>query len=134
MKYLLPLVLLLSACSPTNTTKTKSQNRPTNTEQIYLDTPTDQTPTGLPGICYTKLKLNREFRWTETICPNSINKSLIKQLQLDLQRLGYAIDDSERSTGKLGATTKSAIKDFQLKNNIAYGGLDWATVNRISME
>ena len=35
---------------------------------------------------------------------------------------------------QLGETTKAGIKDFQIKNDMAYGALDWATVNRLNLK
>ncbi len=130
MKYLLLIPLFFSACTASNKT---TQSWPTNTEQIYLDTPSNETPQGLPGKCYTNMRLNREFRWVETICPMDINKALIKQLQLDLQRRGYNIAQTENNQVTFGDTTKAALKSFQIENKMAHGGLDWATVNKLKL-
>ena len=71
--------------------------------------------------------------WAEIICQNQIGKGLIKQIQTDLVRLNYVLVRDEIYKVKFGKSTKQAIKDFQLKNGMAYGALDWATVNRLKI-
>jgi len=130
MKNLLFLSFLLVAC---NTSKNSTSNNSisgngNSTEQIFM-----AGPGGLPGKCYAKMILDNETRFTEIICRPQITKKLIKQIQSDLVRLKYQIDSDEIEKGNLGSTTKNAIKSFQQKQNMAYGNLDWATVNRLNI-
>lgn len=126
MKYLLFLSLVLLSCGTSKITKTPSYNN--TVEQVFI---VDQTK-GLPGKCYSQTKKGEEFRWTEVICDNLITKELIAQIQQDLRKLGYEIDDEEFKTSNFGSTTRFSIVDFQKKNDMNYGGIDWATVNRLN--
>lgn len=128
MKLLLFLTLFLFACGTTNSGLSQRGNG--STEQVFVAGPGSGQ---LPGKCYVKTRLGNETPWTETICSNQITKRLIKQIQADLVRLNYEIEDTEIAKAELGPTTKASIKAFQQKHNMAYGALDWATVNRLKL-
>jgi len=123
--YLVLLILLCAACTTTN--KRMSSSPTDSTEQVFIF---DKT-SGLPGKCYTQMKYGRETRMVETLCPKDINKTLIKEIQVNLVRRMYLIDKIELEKSILGETTKESLKDFQYKNKMAYGGLDWATINKL---
>jgi len=127
MKNLLLLILTtcLIGCSTSNNSISKNAN---SIEQVFMT-----GSQGLPGKCYAKMILGDETRFTEIICRPQLSKKLIKQIQSDLVRLKYPIDSDELESGKLGSTTKAAIKSFQQKQKMAYGNLDWATVNRLKI-
>ena len=125
MKRLIFLSFFLVSCG--TTTKTPSTSNSLIIEQIFIS---DQTK-GLPGKCYTKMKLNEDVVWTEILCVSRITKGVVSQIQTDLMRLNYEIEPSELSKAQLGSSSKEALKDFQKSNNMAYGGLDWATINRL---
>lgn len=125
MKHLIILSLLFIACGTTNSGT--SQYSSSSTEQIFV---ADQNK-GSGGKCYSKMARGNDRLWTQVICQKDITKGLIAQIQADLVRLGYEVDSMEVSKSKFGSTTKKAIKAFQIKNNMAYGGIDWATVNRL---
>ena len=122
------LSVLIVAC-----TTTKGQvitKNPGTMEQVFIS----GQNSGLPGKCYSKFKKDTDVIWTERICENQISKNLISQVQSDLQRMNYTIDANEIAEYIIGSTTKQAIRDYQMKNSMAYGGLDWATVNRLKSE
>ena len=125
MNQVIFLSFVFLACGSTN--NTQNLKNAYTTEQTFI---VDQTR-GLPGQCYQKMTLNNEIFWTEVLCGSQITKTLVKQIQTDLLRLNYKIDSGEISMTQLGNTTKQAIKEFQLKNNMAFGGLDWATINKL---
>jgi len=120
---LLMVSLVFLAC---NTTK-KNFHDPNSTKQVFISNQAN----GLPGKCYQKMKLQTELVFAEVLCQSEINKRLIEQVQVELMRLNYRINESELSKTQLGETSKQAIKDFQIKNDLAYGGLDWATINML---
>lgn len=126
MRYLIILSIVLFSCGTHKIAKTPSYN--TTTEQVFIE---DQTK-GLPGKCYSQTKKGEEFRWTEVICDNYITNELIAQIQKDLRRLGFEIEEEEFSTSTFGSTTRFSIVDFQKQNDMNYGGIDWATVNRLN--
>ncbi len=122
---LLAFILILCACGTTKNNQGLAHSN--STEQIFVD----NQGKGLPGKCYQKMMLENVRRWTEVICEKDIKKGLIRQVQTDLVRLNYEIDGEEVAKAQFGKSTKLAIKEFQIKNRMAYGGLDWATVNRL---
>ncbi len=128
LKQAIFLFLFFVSCGTTK----KSQNLENShsTEQVFISNQTE----GLPGKCYQKMMLNNEALWTEVLCQNEISKGLIKQIQTNLIALNYEIAREEISNTELGSTTKQAIKDFQINNNMAYGGLDWVTINKLKSQ
>lgn len=125
MKYLfIILTFLVAYLAPTPLTGQAEINQ---NGQVFIKNQTD----GLPGKCYSKMMLNENTVWTEILCPAEISKKLIRQIQTDLIRLKFPLDTEELSKSKLGATTKKAIKDFQKANGLAYGNLDWGTINSL---
>ena len=89
---------------------------------------------GAPGKCYAKMMLNTTLVWVEILCPSEINKNLARGLHADLTRLNYDISSEELASETIGTTTKAAVKEFQIKNGMAAGNFDWATINRLSQE
>jgi len=128
MKKLITLLLPL-VCFACHTPNNFHASNTNTTEQVFME-----GNAGLPGKCYTKLKVQNELRYTEVICAGRITKKLIAQIQTDLVKLNYTIDENEMTKSELGETTKAGIKDFQIKNDMAYGALDWATVNRLNLK
>lgn len=127
MKTLFFLPLFLIACG---TSSGLSIQENTSTEQVFIA----GQGNSLPGKCYLKMKKGTETLFTEVICHSKITKRLISEIQADLVRLAYHIDAVEIEKTTLGTTTTEAIKSFQQNNNMAYGGLDWATVNRLKKQ
>lgn len=127
MKFIILIICLSCLSCGTATMITESS---TSTKQVFI--PSQEA--GLPGKCYSKMKLNNELKWAEIICENEISKSLINTVQSNLQRLGYKISQDEISKHVIGSETKAAIKNFQISNKMAYGALDWATVNRLKIQ
>lgn len=125
MRYTIIMVLFLASCGSTNYKTVKSI--PTTKDQVFI---TDQTK-GLPGKCYQKMMLEGQAKWTEVLCQNEITKGLIQKIQTELIEIGYSIHDEELSSRRLGASTKGAIIQFQKRNNLACGGIDWATINML---
>jgi len=125
LTILLSFSLIIFSCGGTK--NIVNQNKSNNAGQIFI---TNQA-NGLPGKCYQKMMLNNETVWTETLCQNQITKELVTKIQIDLVRLNYKLEEQEIAKGQFGNTTKQAIKDFQQNNNMAYGGLDWATINKL---
>ena len=129
MKKLITLLLPI-VCFACHTTSNNYHASNTNsTEQVFID-----GPGGLPGKCYSKMKLQNELVFTEILCHPQITKKVIAQIQTDLVRLNYTIDENEIAKSQFGETTKAGIKDFQIKNDMAYGNLDWATINRLNLK
>ncbi len=125
MKNIILITLLFVSCKITNNKLIQNNN---NTEkQVFISNQKD----GLPGKCYQKMMLNGQTMWTEVLCGHEITKNLVKQLQSGLVSLGFQINNEELTKSKMGESTKSALKQFQQKNKLAFGGLDWATINRI---
>ncbi len=124
-QFTLLFFLLIVACSTSKNNSTKLNSA--STEQVFVANQTN----GLPGKCYQKMMLESERVWTEVLCQNKITKGIIRQIQADLTRLGYEIQDTETTKANFGITTKAAVKEFQIKNKMAFGGLDWATINRL---
>jgi len=125
---LLSLIFVLCACGTTK--NGSSPHRSNSTEQIFVV----DKGRGIPSKCYSKMMLDNVPRWTEVICQRDYSKGLIRQLHADLTRLNYVVDEEEIAKVKFGNTTKKAIKDFQIKNKMAWGSLDWATVNRLKIQ
>lgn len=121
------LPLLIVACSSSR--KLESIKHNGITEQIFTDGPGQ----GKPGKCYAKMMLNKSAVWTEILCLKELTKEIIEQIQRDLVRLHYKISEDEFAKSQMGDATRKAITDFQMKNNMAYGGLDWATINRLKL-
>ncbi|GEM_PF-5649779 len=91
-------------------------------------------PNTKPGKCYQKVTHNEFLVWSEVLCETEITKELINEIHENLIRLSYSVDQNEVSYGKLGASTKAALRAFQLDNDMAYGGLDWNTIKRLKQE
>jgi len=127
MKHVILLSFVIIAFGCGITKSGSSQYNSNSTEQIFIS----KKGNGPGGKCYSKMMLGTETVWTEVVCQRQFSKGLIKQIQSDLVRLNYVLAGNEISKAKYGKTTRQAIKDFQIKNNMAYGGLDWATVNRL---
>lgn len=65
--------------------------------------------------------------WVEVLCPNKVNKTLIRTIQTQLNHKGYplAID------GIWGVATTRALTQFQQSNGIASGNLNLQTLQAL---
>ncbi len=127
MKHLCLLLVFISACTSSRTQFAQNSI----TEQIFIQhVPEDS----LPGKCYARSKQGDAIRWIEVICQNQITKQFIAQLQNDLVRHGYTIESEEIEKKNTGPSTVASLIQFQKDQNLAYGNLDWATVNRLKQQ
>lgn len=130
MKRLLCLFILLSSCGlGRNTTSISKANEPTL--QRVEGRATDLPQNAEPGKCYQKVTHNGFLVWSEVICEQDITKEIIAKIHTDLERLNYSVDQAEVLAGKIGPSTKQAIKTFQIDNKMAFGGLDRNTLRRL---
>ncbi len=125
MKNIYFLALLLISCHPTYT---NIQAENFTREQVFLN---DLDKKSTENRCFAKMMLNGVPTWTQVICELDITPHLITQIQTGLLDHGYTINEKEYKERKFGKTTKEAMIEFQISNNLAYGGIDWATINRL---
>lgn len=65
--------------------------------------------------------------WEEVICPDKVNKNMIKQLQLALSNKGHRIPID----GIWGPLTQNAVDVYQRNNNLPVGNLNIATLRAL---
>lgn len=68
--------------------------------------------------------------WTEVLCAAKTSDSIVKQVQRELKRKGY---DPGPIDGVLGIKTQTALKQFQVDNNLPVGNLNIPTLNKMGI-
>jgi len=126
---LLCFSIIIFSCSSSKVVINNAQQ--STIEQIFLSPVTGKTPPAAAqsGKCYSQSTRENELRWTEAICDAQLSKAVITQIQDNLIRLKYTIYASEIADRKLWKSNKEAIKQFQIDEGLAFGAVDWATVN-----
>ncbi len=86
----------------------------------------DIPPNPIPGHCYAKCMLaDKSFsEWREVLCNEIITDKFIKSLTIALREKGYTIAESD----KISPEMKKALTDFQKKNNLPIGNLNYETL------
>lgn len=125
-KKYLPILFIVSLAYTSCKTISGREFNPQqfSTEQVFHD----KSKITTPGACYAKVESGK---WLKILCQKEVTKSLINQIQSDLQRIGFAIDQKEISDGKIGQSTKAAMTSFQKEQGMIACALDWATINRL---
>jgi len=89
----------------------------------------------IPAV-YKKVKEKRLTKkggytvWTEILCADQTSSSTVRKLQRALRAEGYSIGVVD---GVLGTRTQTALKQFQINNNLPVGNLNIATLNALNV-
>jgi hypothetical protein len=85
-------------------------------------------PNPVPGHCYAKCKFSDKAddygEWREVVCGEKVDEKFINSFQRALREKGYTIAESADVSPEM----KKALVDFQKKNNLPFGNLNYETL------
>lgn len=100
-----------------------------------LVAPASQKRIPIPAVKQTVTKRQKvsdeRMEWKSVLCETNMSKGLITDIQRALQREGFNPGPAD---GVIGRGTMAAVDNYQLKNDLARGGLTMATLKALGVQ
>lgn len=120
--------------SPARTKRVEIPAQYKTVKKRKLIAPASQKRIPVPAVKQTVTKRQKiadeKLEWKPVLCETNMSKGLITEIQRALTREGFSPGPSD---GVIGRGTMAAIDNYQLKNNLARGGLTMATLKALGV-
>ena len=107
-----------------NVVKVKRLVAPAKTNRVAV-------PAEYQTVTRTELVSDGRLEWRRVLCETNASRTMISQIQTALAKAGYNPGPAD---GIIGAATKSALKQYQLKHNLSTGGLTYETIEKLGIK